>query len=378
MKAHSSLSRSEISGTPAAPTTGHRADLCSADTPPCENGFAGHEVQRLICRYSTLPDGPQQSRSGAKPRGPNLLQTSSKEAKLVATTNAEDPSVSDLLQHSSQLDLELNPRKLKISPVPHCSQDVFQTISARDYWDLLHPDRNNHRRSISLNSFIPTLIHANIWIYFHTKKKPHLILMEHHQASSDMTVLKTPSKSGGTVTVQSSGPDAERKKEKNRRWQNFCWLFFKKKKKGKRNRKGFFWTLGFMFCITGLLFPISASWNVFGFALPLEARVGRVEALLLSSEQGPAGSLGHVVQGGEAPLPSCLLVKADELLETLVVDPCPPLAVHFELKRRQKSSAEEPVKSSQLWNETLLKEKWALKHLKQLGKGEIQSDWGCF
>lgn len=107
-----------------------------------------------------------------------------------------------------------------------------------------------------------------------------------------------------------------------------------------------FWILGFMFCRNGLLFRISASWNVFGFVPPLEAHVGRVETLLLSSKQGPAGSLGHVVQGWEAPLSSCLLVNADERLETLVVDPCPPLAVHFELKKRQKWSAEQPVKSS--------------------------------
>lgn len=79
-------------------------------------------------------------------------------------------------------------------------------------------------------------------------------------------------------------------------------------------------------------FSLSASRDVFGFVASLEARVGRVEALLVGSEQSPAGSLGCVIQGWEALPSSTLLVSLDQLLETLVVDPCPPLAVHLELK----------------------------------------------
>lgn len=85
-------------------------------------------------------------------------------------------------------------------------------------------------------------------------------------------------------------------------------------------------------------FSLSASRDVFGFVASLEARVGRVEALLVGSEQSPAGSLGCVIQGWEALPSSTLLVSLDQLLETLVVDPCPPLAVHLELKSRERET----------------------------------------
>ena len=84
--------------------------------------------------------------------------------------------------------------------------------------------------------------------------------------------------------------------------------------------------------LLSLFLSLSASWDVFGFVASLEARVGRVEALLAGSEQSPAGSLGYVIQGWEALQSPTLLVSLDQLLETLVVDPCPPLAVHLELR----------------------------------------------
>lgn len=76
----------------------------------------------------------------------------------------------------------------------------------------------------------------------------------------------------------------------------------------------------------------SAPRYVFGFVAPLEAGVIRVEALLAGSKQSPAGRLGHVVQGREALLSLRLLVSPGELLESLVVDPGPPLALHLELR----------------------------------------------
>lgn len=64
----------------------------------------------------------------------------------------------------------------------------------------------------------------------------------------------------------------------------------------------------------------------------MEARVGGVEALLVGPEQSPAGGLSHVVQGREAPLSTAFLLDLDQILEALVVDPRPPLAVHLELE----------------------------------------------
>lgn len=77
---------------------------------------------------------------------------------------------------------------------------------------------------------------------------------------------------------------------------------------------------------------LSTSGYVFGFVASLVACVCRVKTLFMSSKQSPAGSLGHVVQGREALLSSCRVVSLDELLETLVVDPRPPLAFNLELK----------------------------------------------
>lgn len=71
---------------------------------------------------------------------------------------------------------------------------------------------------------------------------------------------------------------------------------------------------------------------VFGFVAPLEAGIIGVEALLAGSEQSPAGRLCHVVQGREALLSSRLLVSLCEPLESLVVDPGPPLALHLKLR----------------------------------------------
>lgn len=78
--------------------------------------------------------------------------------------------------------------------------------------------------------------------------------------------------------------------------------------------------------------PPSTPRYVFGLVAPLEAGVTRVEALLAGSEQSPAGRLSHVVQGREAPLSLRLLVSLCELLEPVVVDPGPPVALHLELK----------------------------------------------
>lgn len=99
-------------------------------------------------------------------------------------------------------------------------------------------------------------------------------------------------------------------------------------------------------------FVLSASWDVFGFVASLEASVGGVETLLVGSEQSPAGSLGCVVQGWKAPLSSALLVKLDQLLETLVVDPCPPLAVRLELKAHTEVTHERAAAFMDLHVET--------------------------
>lgn len=71
---------------------------------------------------------------------------------------------------------------------------------------------------------------------------------------------------------------------------------------------------------------------VFGFVAPLEPGIIGVESLLVGSKQSPARRLGHVVQGREALLSLCLLVSLRQLLEPLVVDPGPPLALHLELR----------------------------------------------
>lgn len=84
----------------------------------------------------------------------------------------------------------------------------------------------------------------------------------------------------------------------------------------------------------------SASWDVFGFVSSLETRFDGVKPLLAGSEQSPAGSFGYVVQSWEAPLTPALLVNPNQLLETLVIDPRPPLAIHLELKINTKGEKE--------------------------------------
>uniref|UniRef100_A0A0E9WY13 Uncharacterized protein n=1 Tax=Anguilla anguilla TaxID=7936 RepID=A0A0E9WY13_ANGAN len=68
---------------------------------------------------------------------------------------------------------------------------------------------------------------------------------------------------------------------------------------------------------------------VFGFVFPLEAGVCRVEPPIPGPKNGPVWSLGHVVPGGEGPGASTLIKALDQLMESFIVNPCPPLPFHF-------------------------------------------------
>lgn len=71
----------------------------------------------------------------------------------------------------------------------------------------------------------------------------------------------------------------------------------------------------------------------------------------MGPEQSPAGGLSHVIQSREALLSLALLVNPDQLLETLVVDPRPPLAVHFELETDTEEEMDQSLslKALSLW-----------------------------
>lgn len=93
---------------------------------------------------------------------------------------------------------------------------------------------------------------------------------------------------------------------------------------------------------------LSATRDVFGFVASLEARVGRVEALLMGSKESPAGGLGYVVQGREALLPPTLFISLGQLLETLVIDPGPPLTLHLELREKTNAGEKSEISAAMM------------------------------
>lgn len=95
----------------------------------------------------------------------------------------------------------------------------------------------------------------------------------------------------------------------------FCFYFIQMLKKRRFSRN----------CVS------SAPGDVFGLVFPQESCVWGVEASLPSSEHGPAGRLGHVVQSPEGLGTAALVVLLDELMEALVVDPRPPIPIHLKL-----------------------------------------------
>lgn len=79
----------------------------------------------------------------------------------------------------------------------------------------------------------------------------------------------------------------------------------------------------------------SAPREIFAFVASLEAGFGRVEALLTCSEQRPVGGLRRVIRRGENLFAAALLVGPGQVLETIIVDPRMPLAIHLKLKTEE-------------------------------------------
>lgn len=100
------------------------------------------------------------------------------------------------------------------------------------------------------------------------------------------------------------------------------------KKRNHKNQNG---------CHSFNAFASSAPRDVFGFVASLESRVGGVKPLFTRSKQSPAGGFGHVVQGWERLPAPAVLLSLDQVLETLVVDPGPPIPVQLKLKPEQQS-----------------------------------------